>query len=674
MQTKPEQYNFEYHFQFLIAQSIFARISSDSTAFYRFVKDITFTKFFKGEVIYTEGDPSHTIYLVRDGEIHLTRNSNQGTLSIIGKHGRGSMFGEVSFLNKDNHTTTAVADLDSRVYCIPGKAMMKLMESEYSIGPAMAKLISWRLHRAMKNEYVNEFPARIHTIFYPEDARRCGDICNVLAASLVDENPGPVLLLGLGSTCAWHKDHHPLMSDILNRWPDVQLGEILLKTEQRPGDFDILIGCEIHDKQFNATEAARIIPALLGRLKKYYASILVDAGRHFSNPVITKVLSQSDKVVLVQNPDISSRHSRRWTALIDHCKKHVNNFNQKIITVSDIQSEKPAGIMSEWKQVNPFSSMYQNHFYLPSKSPDLKKSIEERSFRTGMHRLARALSGTSRGICFGGGGARAFAHLGVIDVLEREGIDFDIVVGTSMGAIIGAAYARGLDSHQIKETVRKILPNAQAIFDKNLPLVSFYRGHKLSRAIKQAFGDLRFEDLEIPFICNGCDLDTGHHLIFENGFLSPALRGSTSLPGVFPPYKYGKYRIIDGGIVNNLPGEILRQRNYSRIFGVNVSPLYDHAAASTSIDERKGDFFQKIKDYFSIPPILKIINRSISIQSIELLKLRIDDFDYIIHPNISKFDLFDFDLIDEIIEAGRITAQENLPAIKQSLIRPQMSN
>ena len=130
---------------------------------------------------------------------------------------------------------------------------------------------------------------------------------------------------------------------------------------------------------------------------------------------------------------------------------------------------------------------------------------------------------------------------------------------------------------------------------------------------------------------------------------------------------------MDGGILNNLPGSILRDKGFNRIVGVNVTPIEDHRSAQTQVEDRRGGILEKILDYFSLPPILKIIYRSTTIQGIELLKFRMRQFDYIFHPPIGDFDIFDFDRRDEIIEAGRRAARDHLQEIKDTLHRPELS-
>lgn len=699
--------------RFFMAQPVFAGVMPRSAAFVDFLAQVELRRYHKGEVIYTPGAASRFIYLVRDGEVHIRRTAAAATggrssgagpgeqgPQLIGIHGRGSLFGEVSFMTGEAHSSYAVASLDTGIFAIPGEAFAALMTAEASVGSAMAELLSQRLRQSLAST-PSESPAHIHVLFYPEDPTRGSEICAALARALVAENPGPVLLLTInpasifaddskfeasqsggggaaGRSRSGREDSVRALSKIMEAWPRTTLDEILEFVTRPEGGFDVLMANEVYGMDLNLDRLVSVMPDILGRLRKYYAMILVDAGGFVENPVLSRILSQSDNLAIVQNPSTASdsRSGQRFREVIAYCTELLDDFFERVIMISDVCESRSGGRAPDTRGafpgINPNSALYRRHLQLACVSGDPAHRIQERSFQTGINRLARRLSGTSRGLALGGGGARAFAHIGVIEVLDEEGIDFDSVAGTSMGAVVGCAYAMGRDASEIAYLVKEIIPDSNSIFDKGLPLVSFFRGRKLNHAILSAFGDVRFSDLEIPFFCNAADLNTAQSVIFESGYLSTAIRASVSLPGVFPPVKLDPYDLVDGGILNNLPGSILRDKGYNRIIGVNVTPIEDHRSAQTQVEDRRGGIFEKIRDYFTLPPILKIIYRSTTIQGIELLKFRMQKFDYIFHPPIGDYDIFDFHRRDEIIESGRRAARDHLQEIKDTLYRPNM--
>ncbi len=428
-------------------------------------------------------------------------------------------------------------------------------------------------------------------------------------------------------------------------------------------DFDTLNATPCLADPAKGERLARLAADLLGRLRQYYSLILVDAGDLTDSPALERFVSQSDHVVLTRSP--YAGESGRWREVSAFCTESSEEFFDRVLVITDDDESDGAAAQS----FNANSALYRNHLFLRSSSGVPPHLNTERGFHTGINRIARRLSGASRALCLGGGGARAFAHIGVLEVFEQEGVDFDAVIGVSMGAVIAAGYARGLDSAELSALIKQTIPNADSVLDKTVPLVSFFRGRRLARAILRGFGDLRFEDLEIPFLCNAVDLDSGATVVFDRGFLATAIRASVSLPGVFPPMRLDGRSLVDGGVLNNLPGNVLRERGYHRIVGVTVTPTEDRRASRTRIEDRRGGVLQRVRDYVALPPILKIISRSIAVQGTELMKLRMEDFDYVLSPNINAYDVFDFHLLDEIVESGRRAAHDHIHEMKEALQR-----
>jgi NTE family protein len=189
--------------------------------------------------------------------------------------------------------------------------------------------------------------------------------------------------------------------------------------------------------------------------------------------------------------------------------------------------------------------------------------------------LARFLVSKTRGIALGGGGARALSHIGLLKVLQKEGLRFDYISGASFGAVIAALYARGDSIEKMESLIRKFFGGIESTFDPTIPFVSFFKGKKMRKMLKDAFGDLRIEELSIPFVTSAVDLQSGKEYIFDRGPISEALTATMSLPGAFPPYFLGEKVLVDGGMVNNVPEDLIRAKGADVVIGVNVSPLQE---------------------------------------------------------------------------------------------------
>ena len=184
-------------------------------------------------------------------------------------------------------------------------------------------------------------------------------------------------------------------------------------------------------------------------------------------------------------------------------------------------------------------------------------------------RLGRILTGNAIGLVFGGGGARGFAHLGVIRALEELGIPVDMVGGTSMGAPIAGFLAQGLRGAEVDRRCRQAYQN---IIDLTLPVVSLISGRRISKSIMQQTGDWDIEDYWLQFFCVSTSLTTARPVIHRRGNSALAIRSSVSIPGVLPPVPWAGELLVDGGVLNNLPVDVMREINpFGVVIAVDVA-------------------------------------------------------------------------------------------------------
>ncbi|MES0488362.1 MAG: patatin-like phospholipase family protein [Leptospirales bacterium] len=282
--------------------------------------------------------------------------------------------------------------------------------------------------------------------------------------------------------------------------------------------------------------------------------------------------------------------------------------------------------------------------------------------------LARHLISKTRGLTLGGGGARALAHIGMLKVLEEEDITIDYISGASFGAVIGALYAMGESVSSIIDTTAKLFGgDDKPFFDPVLPVVSFYKGKKMIKMLRETFGEKRIEDLRIPFVTSAVDLYSGKEVVFETGPIWKALVAAMSLPAVFPPFRHGKYLLVDGGVLNNVPDNLIRSKGADVIISSNVSPLEDSGVTNiVSISEILRSFSLRfLWENIKFPPILKVISRTITLEGRELIRLRRDKMDFFVEFQISHFTIFDFKKYKEIISIGEVQFRPYFKKVKK---------
>ncbi len=186
-------------------------------------------------------------------------------------------------------------------------------------------------------------------------------------------------------------------------------------------------------------------------------------------------------------------------------------------------------------------------------------------------RLARLLSGNGTGLVLSGGGARGFAQIGVIRALREAGITIDSVIGTSIGAIIGAGVAYEWDDQKMREAYQRALVDGKPLSDWTLPLVALTRGGRTTMLLREAFGEIDIEDLPVDFACLSADLTSGCAAVHRDGLLWRWLRASSAVPGILPPLLHEGHVYVDGAVINNLPTDVLSDEGLAHIIAVDIS-------------------------------------------------------------------------------------------------------
>jgi NTE family protein len=185
-------------------------------------------------------------------------------------------------------------------------------------------------------------------------------------------------------------------------------------------------------------------------------------------------------------------------------------------------------------------------------------------------RLARFLARRARGLVLSGGGARGFAHIGVVRALRELGLPIDAIGGTSIGAIVGAGTASGWDHRELLERLRETFLRGHPLRDLTLPLISLTRGSRTTRLLRQNFGERRIEDLPQPFFRVSSNLTRGCADVHSRGPLWQWLRAGAAIPGILPPLLHGGMVHVDGAVMNNLPTDLMRDRGVHEVVAVEI--------------------------------------------------------------------------------------------------------
>ena len=354
----------------------------------------------------------------------------------------------------------------------------------------------------------------------------------------------------------------------------------------------------------------------------------------------------------------------------------------RILLVGQVDGPAPA----VWPQPPVADSIYapRRELILLRQGPDLppgrtsawlgqRSALRHHHVQLGVRRdcdrVARLMTDRGVGIVLAGGGARGFAHIGVYRALVEAGVAIDRVGGASMGALVGAGIAAGMDWRQLREMFHAAFVQTNPLSDFTLPFVSLFAGRKVERLLREAYGEMDIEDLPRPFFCTAANLTTGRTVMMHRGKLWKRLRASVSLPGILPPVLDRGQVLVDGGVMDNLPVEIMRARGGGTVIGVDLETTGGISAGEgVEAPWSAWQFLRRLiwrrGETLPFPSIVKILLRSALVNSEEATARQRQVADLVFRPPAGSIDLLDWQSMDAVIDIGYRHAVEAIAADK----------
>ena len=287
--------------------------------------------------------------------------------------------------------------------------------------------------------------------------------------------------------------------------------------------------------------------------------------------------------------------------------------------------------------------------------------------RAAFERLARVYTGRAVGLVFGSGAARGMAHLGVVRAIEELGLEIDMVGGTSFGGLIAGLYAIGLD-YEAMYNVAKEFINPKQMFDYTLPMTSFLGGRHFTNIVMKLFADIQIEDTWLDFFCVSSNLTRATEMVHRRGPLWKYVRATCSLPIFFPPVVDNGDLLIDGGLVNFLPLDVMsRLCAGGPVIGIDVALEADLTADYQFSPSLSGwrVLWSRINPFqaeINVPNPFNVLMRVIEFNRIRRNSMERGYADLYIRPPIEQFDTLEFAAYEEMIEIGYHTALPQLKA------------
>lgn len=258
----------------------------------------------------------------------------------------------------------------------------------------------------------------------------------------------------------------------------------------------------------------------------------------------------------------------------------------------------------------------------------------------------------SVGLALGGGGARGCAHIGVIKALEEAGIEISYIAGTSIGALVGGVYASGklqsLEDFVLGMDVKKVLFN----LDPAISNQGILKGEKVKKLLTERFAAELIENTQIPFTAVAVELETGKEVHLQSGNLVEAIRASISIPGIFVPVKVGDVYLVDGGLLNPMPVDVVREMGSEVVVAVDLN-----------------NSIRNLPEKRSKPNMIDVLGNTITVMQKKITdgNIKSDSPDFLLQPDLANIQLFDFQLAESMIDEGYKVTQAIIPQLQELL-------
>jgi NTE family protein len=496
-------------------------------------------------------------------------------------------------------------------------------------------------------------------------------ISQQLAQSLAKETEAAVVLVGFqifdGSGSSPH-----------GKRPEVFLnGEFHVPARILPNDagfYSLTLGIRSEDPPSPAG-----IASLLSHLSRHFRYVLVEAPPDdHPTPWLTELLLRTDLAYIFLQP--STEQVYRLEVAVREVRAQSQNGGTHV---------KAIACLAEGERIDGFDLLAQRvagpiHMFVrgcPKSSLTATEAAPKSSFAADIRRLAREISNRQLGLALSSGAAKCLAHIGVFQVLEENGIEVDVVAGASMGAYVGSIWAYGCDGKEMERLARELEVrwSLWSLIDPVFPpRQGFLRGIKVKERLMRSIGNARFGDLLRPMRVVAGNLATLERVVFASGEVATAVHASIAVPGICVPVHIDGETCVDGGIVDPLPVEVLREMGVARVIAVDAIPTPDRIryaieaeqelARQTKNSPRK--LFRKVLpldkqlNYFARGNLFEILMRSIHGAQIRMAEAACRMADLVLRPDICDDRWLDYRNPGKFIALGREVAERNLEQIK----------
>lgn len=678
----------------------------------RISRHVEIVDFNKGDIICKQGAPADAFYALVSGRVYSYTLDGAGHKDDIDFILRGMPFGIISSLTGENHSHTYEAINDSVVIRINKESFSKLLRSVPQLAVALSQSLSQRIRRHVTHTR-NTQETTIIAVYAPVQGSGSSTYAANLALHLKEQTEKKVLLLSLSS------DHHDQRVDLANIAGDHH--SILQMITKNALKVDLL---SVRFDRQNTMLAGKISQFVSAPVHEY-DYIVLDLPNEMDE-VVMKTLTQSDLIHLVIRDDVKNLETTRHVldSLQADLKDRFHADRIQVI-ISGVNAERQR-TAQEIKTILQYDVLLflphlkGSEFTLKTVIPGFSfvEVDANTEYAKTLRRLSRHIGKVMIGLVLGGGAALGMAHIGVIRVLEREGIPIDVVVGSSMGALIASIWCIGNSADELEQFGREFASpiSLRKLYDLPIrrvlvllllvllllvtqhflvsllfmffvvplvltPVSGLVKGQKISNWLFEKLGDKTFHDVKIPLRIVTYDLFHRREIVLEQGGLVEAVRKSIAIPGVIKPVMEGRQMIIDGGVLNPLPTNVLKEMGVKKIIAVNVLQSPEEVDWSQNKEDEMliRNFALTFRDHpFKFvgyrlwalvcktftPNIADIVVRTLQATEFVIAEQSARLADVVIHPDLKGIQWYELHEVDQLINRGQEATEKALPGIK----------
>ena len=636
-----------------------------------------------GQVIHHQGDESDAIYIVLNGRLRAILERDDGDMRVVGEYGQGESVGELEVMTESPRPATLHAIRDTELAKLPKSLFNSLALEHPGITINISKIIAQRMRALIEDPF-------------EQGKEKTSANSKQNGTSTVNLRTTAIL---------------PVTAGV----PVVEFGSRLLSALTQIG---VANGVTSLTQAAILNHLGRHAFSRMGKLKlsqyladleERYGMLLYIADTNVNSPWTQTCITQADCILLVGLAEGSPSMGEYEQFLLG-----MKTTARKELVLLHVERYCPPGLTRKWLRNRMWINGGHHHIQMAFRNnsapvqpqikrfgTQLKQRVQvlqaeiqkftsrriqqtplysaETPFKGDFHRLARRLCGKSVGLVLGGGGARGISQVGVIRALEEAGIPIDIIGGTSIGAFIGALYARDADVVPMYGRAKKFAGRMGSMWrfalDLTYPSASYTTGHEFNRGIFKTFGNSQMEDFWLDFYCNTTNISKSRAEFHNSGYVWRYVRASMSLAGLIPPLCDEGSMLLDGGYVDNLTVAHMKSLGADVVFAVDVGSLDDNLP-QTFGDSLSGAWalmnrWNPFSSYANPPTLSEIQARLAYVSSVDALeRAKTTPGCLYMRPPIDPYGTLDFGKFEEIYGVGYKYGKEFLGGLRESGVLP----